>query len=127
MNTYDKFQGKELEIAELIQQRRFQILIHSCIYYHFNSNIISDQKFDSWARELAQLQIDYPDIASQVMYAEEFEGFDGTTGFDLPLENEWVMNKAKQIMGRNKPVKKIEKKEKKGSLFAVKRKPGRLF
>lgn len=109
-NTYDLFTGKELEIAELIQQRRFQILINSCIYYHFNSNIISDQKFDSWARELAQLQLDYPDIAKQVMYAEEFDGFDGTTGFDLPLENEWVMKKAQQIMG-GKPIKKKETKK----------------
>ena len=122
--TYELFTGKELEIAELIQQRRFQILIHSCIYYHFNSNLISDKQFDSWARELAQLQIDYPEIASQVTYAEYFEGFDGTTGFDLPLENEWVMQKASQIMGKAKPKKKIERK---GSPIEVKRKPGRLF
>jgi len=121
-NTYDLFTGKELEIAELIQQRRFQILINSCIYYHFNSNIISDQKFDSWARELAQLQLDYPEIAKQVMYAEEFKGFDGTTGFDLPLENEWVMKKAQQIMGgkpiKKKEIKKVEvKKPLSGRLF----------
>ena len=109
--TYELFSGKDLEIAELIQQRRFQILIHSCIYYQFNSNLISDKKFDSWARELAQLQLDYPEIAKQVMYAEEFEGFDGTTGFDLPLENEWVMNKAKIIMGKAVPKKKSEKKQ----------------
>ena len=109
--TYELFDGKELEIAELIQQRRFQILIHSCIYYHFNSNLISDKKFDSWARELAQLQIDYPEIAKQVLYAEEFEGFDGTTGFDLPLENEWVMQKAKKLIGGKEVVKKKETKK----------------
>lgn len=121
-NTYDLFKGKELEIAELIQQRRFQILIHSCIYYHFNSNLISDKKFDSWARELAQLQLDYPEIAKQVMYAEEFEGFDGTTGFDLPLENEWVINKAKQIMGGKAVKKEVKKAEVKKPTLS-----GRLF
>lgn len=118
--TYELFDGKELEIAELIQQRRFQILIHSCIYYQFNGNFISDKKFDSWARELAQLQIDYPDIAKQVMYADEFEGFDGTTGFDLPLENEWVMKKASILMGKSKP--KQKKKEVKKPTIS-----GRLF
>lgn len=122
--TYELFTGKELEIAELIQQRRFQILIHSCIYYQFNSNLISDKKFDSWARELAQLQLDYPEIAKQVLYAEEFYSFDGTTGFDLPLENDWVMKKAQKLMGKSVPKKKEAKK---GSLFEVKRKPGRLF
>ena len=122
--TYELFTGKDLEIAEQIQQRRFQILIHSCIYYQFNSNIISDKQFDSWAKELAQLQLDYPEIAKQVLYAEEFEGFDGTTGFDLPLENEWVMKKAQKLLGKSKPKKKEVKK---GSLFEVKRKPGRLF
>jgi len=122
--TYELFTGKDLEIAELIQQRRFQILIHSCIYYQFNGNLISDKQFDSWARELAQLQLDYPEIAKQVLYAEEFDGFDGTTGFDLPLENEWVMKKAQKLMGKSVPKKKEVKK---GSLFEVKRKPGRLF
>ena len=122
--TYELFTGKDLEIAELIQQRRFQILIHSCIYYQFNGNLISDKQFDSWARELAQLQLDYPEIASQVLYAEEFDGFDGTTGFDLPLENEWVMKKAQKLMGKSISKKKEVKK---GSLFEVKRKPGRLF
>lgn len=120
MRTYEKFQGKELEIAELIQQRRFQMLIHSCIYYHFNSNLVSDKKFDSWARELAQLQIDYPDIASQVLYAEEFEGFDGTTGFDLPLTEQWIIDKASWLIGKKKP-KNIKNEEPKV------RKKGRLF
>lgn len=109
--TYEIFTGKELEIAELIQQRRFQILIHSCIYYHFNSNLISDKKFDSWARELAQLQSDYPDIAKQIMFADEFATFDGSTGFDLPLENEWVMQMASKLMEKKIPKKDAPKKK----------------
>lgn len=119
MNTYDMFEGKDLEIAELIQQRRFQILIHSCIYYQFDSNLISDKKFDSWARELAQLQLNYPEIASKVLYADEFEGFDGTTGFDLPIKNEWVMNKARKLLGKRPKTEpaKVVTQRKKGRLF----------
>lgn len=104
VNTYDVFNGKDLEIAELIQQRRLQILVHSCIYYEFNSNIISDKQFDEWAKELVQLQKDYPEIASKVRYAKEFEGFEGNTGFDLPLKDDWVVSKALQFVPYHKRI-----------------------
>ena len=51
-NTYDLFSGNELQVAEKIQQRRLQLLIHSCIYYEFNQNLISDKQWDEWAKEL---------------------------------------------------------------------------
>lgn len=94
---YDIFAGEELQIAELIQQRRLQILVHSCIYYELNQNNVPDSTWDAWSRELVQLQHDYPQIASCGMYADAFMGFDGSTGFDLPIKDDWVMNKAKQI------------------------------
>lgn len=122
MKTYELFQCEELNIAEKIQQRRLQILIHSCIYYEYNGNVISDRQFDIWAKELVKLQADYPDIAKQVDWAEAFEGFDGSTGFDLPIKDEWVVKKAKKIMGSRKPketARSTIKKEvkKKGHLF----------
>ena len=123
MKTYELFQGEELNIAEKIQQRRLQMLIHSCIYYEFNRNVISDRQFDIWAKELVQLQKDYPEIAKQVDWAEAFEGFDGSTGFDLPIKDKWVMNKARQICGAKKPKEearstiKKEVKLQKHSLF----------
>lgn len=55
------------EIAELIKRRRLQILIHSCIYYEFNQNLITDTQWASWALELEQLQAKYLDIAKQVV------------------------------------------------------------
>ena len=118
--TYELFKGEELNIAELIQQRRLQILIHSCIYYEYNRNVISDRQFDIWAKELVRLQKDYPEIAKQVIWAEAFEGFDGSTGFDLPFTDDWVMNKASRLYEGNITIKpKEEKKEvrKKGRLF----------
>ena len=110
MNTYELYQGKQLEIAEKIQQRRLQMLIHSCIYYEYNGNVISDRQFDLWAKELVQLQTDYPDIADSVIWADAFKGFDGSTGFDLPIKDKWVMAKAKNILGSKKP-KETAKKE----------------
>lgn len=120
--TYELFNGEELNIAELIQQRRLQILIHSCIYYEYNRNVISDRQFDIWAKELVQLQKDYPEIAKQVIWAEAFEGFDGSTGFDLPIKDKWVMQKASRLCEGKIEVKAKQPEEKKEI-----RKKGRLF
>lgn len=112
--TYELFKDEELRIAELIQQRRLQILVHSCIYYALNKNIISDATWDKWARELVQLQKDYPKIAKEVIYADAFLGFDASTGFDLPIHDDWVMMKAKQLCRLHTAEKKTIKK---GRLF----------
>ena len=86
------------EVRTLILRRRLQILVHSCIYYVFNDNIISDSTWSEWARELADLQERYPSIASRVDYAVEFRGFDGSTGFDLPTRNPEIMAKAQYLL-----------------------------
>lgn len=116
MNTYDLFTGEELEIAELIQQRRLQLLVHSCIYYHLNTNIISDKKWDEWAKELKTLQEQYPDIAKQIMWYDAFKDWDASTGAFLPLDDEWVIKKARQFYTPTER-KKVEVKKKVGKLF----------
>ena len=105
-----------MRIAELIQQRRLQILVHSCIYYEFNFNTVSDGVWDSWSKELVKLQAAYPDISKQVIYADAFNGFDGSTGFDLPIHDEWVKHKARQIMNLGKSESR-KQKPKGGRLF----------
>lgn len=74
-------------IRSKIRQRRYQMLVHSYLYYRRCTSIISDEKFDRWARELVKLQHDYPEIAATVNYAEAFAGFDATTGYDLPYSD----------------------------------------
>ena len=98
---YYGWNNKEAEIYELIQQRRLQLLVHSRIYYVLNNNIISDKQFDEFAKELVQLQKDYPQISKDVIFYNAFENWDGTTGFDLPLEDPWVVQKANQLLRRN--------------------------
>lgn len=95
------------EIRTRILRRRLQILVHSCIYYNFDRNLISDHRWNEWSRELVELQEKYPLIASRVDYAQAFEGFDGSTGFDLPIRNFEIMNKAQYLlnMNRDKEVK----------------------
>ena len=97
-HTYELFSGEELVIAELIQQRRLQMLVHSCLYYELDNNLISDKQWSDWAIELRDLQLKYPDISTQVIWYDEFKDWDGTSGAFLPLRNEWVMQKAHKLM-----------------------------
>lgn len=86
------------KIAELIKRRRLQILIHSCIYYEFNQNLVTDTQWSTWALELEQLQNKYPDIAKQVIWADAFKDFDHSTGYNLPLRDPWVVGRARWLL-----------------------------
>lgn len=86
------------EIRTLILRRRLQVLVHSCIYYVFNENLISDSTWSAWARELVELQRKYPSIAARVDYAKEFQDFDASTGFHLPTRNFEIMDKAQYLL-----------------------------
>ena len=86
------------QIAELIKRRRLQLLIHSCIYYEYNTNLVSDNQWVTWAIELEELQVKYPKIAEQVIWADAFKDFDHSTGYNLPTRDHWVMSRAKWMM-----------------------------
>lgn len=86
------------EVAAKIQQRRYQILVHSLLYYELNTNLISDHKWSEWSMELVQLQSQYPEVANQVIFADAFKTFDGNTGFDLPYRDEQIVNIAHRIL-----------------------------
>jgi hypothetical protein len=86
------------DIKELINRRRRQILVHSIIYYSFDENIISDAQWSKWAEELVQLQKQYPDIACECVYADAFKTFDGSSGFDLPLNDPRAYNTALRLL-----------------------------
>ena len=101
---YETFKDKDLEIAELIQRRRLQILIHSCIYYGMNKNIISDFQFDKWSEELELLQFLYPEISERVPWYQAFEDWDGSTGAFLPIDDVYVIGMAKRLLSYQKGV-----------------------
>ena len=90
------------DIHELINRRRYQILVHSCIYYRFNENIITDHTYDKWCKELAELQIKYPKESSECMYANEFKDFDGSTGFHLPMHQPNIVSRAQALLTYNR-------------------------
>lgn len=80
VQLYKIFEGDELKIAEKIQRRRYQMLVHSYIYYELDKNLVSDSQWSKWAMELVELQSKYPGIAEKVPYAKDFEDWDGSSG-----------------------------------------------
>lgn len=89
-------------IEEKIRQRRAQMLIHSCIYYELNDNIISDHKWQEWADELEKLQREYPDKCNIDFYDYVFKDWTGATGNHLPHRDPWVMRKATWLLEYSK-------------------------
>lgn len=94
------------QVKGLINRRRWQILVHSYIYYRRNDNIIDDHTYDNWSKELAKLQEKYPDIAKECVYANDFQDFDGSSGFDLPLGNPEISNTAERLLMYHKELQK---------------------
>lgn len=64
----------------LINRRERQILLHSCIYYEIDKNIISDYQFDMWSKELVELMEAYPNEFKASEYYSEFKEFTGSSG-----------------------------------------------
>lgn len=89
-------------IAAKIQQRRYQILVHSLLYYDLDINLVPDAKWAEWGKELVELQKSHPDVASRVIFADAFKGFDASTGFNLPYRDEQVVNIAFRLLKRER-------------------------
>lgn len=86
-------------IQELIHRRRRQVLVHSILYYAYNTNVVPDATYDLWAQELAKVQQDHPEDSEAVEYhLEAFRGYTGETGFHLPLHDRRATNIAKTLM-----------------------------
>lgn len=91
MERLDKIKAK-------IKQRRAQMLIHSCLYYDMNTNIVSDDTWQTWAEELSKLIGEFPELNKIDRFDSYFEDWDGSTGHHLPFDDPWVQDKAYQIL-----------------------------
>lgn len=91
----------EQAVYEKIKQRRYQILVHSLIYYELDINLISDDKWIEWAKELVYLQNSYPEESKKATFYEQFKEFDGSTGFDLPYFDEQIVNITIRLLSNN--------------------------
>lgn len=91
-----------LDIVDKITYLRRKLYVHCAIYYRYNNSIIDDTAFDRWAYQLRDLQAEYPLESEAALFAEEFTGWDGTTGMHLPY-NEWVLRTAANLLGLHRP------------------------
>ena len=81
--------------SERIKQRRSQMLIHSYLYYHKDTSIVSDHQWQHWANELTSLQTQHNHSIG--FYDKAFNDWDGSTGMHLPVD-QWIQRKAEQLL-----------------------------
>jgi hypothetical protein len=79
----------------LIVRRRGQMLIHSYIYYHLHTNIISDDQWQTWANELVSLQMWHG--YDHEFYDDVFMNWTGDTGCHLPTDD-YVSSTAEKLL-----------------------------
>lgn len=101
-------------IVSLIRRRRLQILVHSCIYYRFNTNIIPDHQYDEWGKQLVELQRKHGVIKIDC-YDKEFEEWqpvegNSFSGFRLPIWEEKIISLAERLIKANAEFEKTKNK-----------------
>lgn len=72
-----------LNMKEKISFRERQILLHSFIYYHADSNVISDKQYDSLSYGLEKMIKEHPQEFKESEYYHIFYDWTPATGFDL--------------------------------------------
>lgn len=77
----------EQEVAELIDNIRWFVAVHSCIYYDHGDKVCPDTIWDKKAKELADLQEAFGAEAG-TWKNKAFEDFSGDTGYHLPRTKE---------------------------------------
>lgn len=93
----------EEQIKELMQRRIRQILVHSCIYYTYNENIIPDYVYDTWGNELIELIKAHPEYLNELEYGKDFRNYvEMASGFNLPYREPQILNRAYQLLQLHK-------------------------
>lgn len=81
-NTMPSKLWDDVEKVSYLQRR---VLVYSMAYYNRDTNIVSDMEYDGVSRQLAKMQSNLsPEEFQRTRYGYAFEGFDGSTAFDIP-------------------------------------------
>ena len=78
-----------------IQHIRRLMLVHSCIYYRLNDNVVSDHQWMEWAQELLHFQTVFGSDVG--FYDRQFADWDGSSGFHLVYDDN-VVNAALKLI-----------------------------
>lgn len=65
---------------EYVQRR---VLVHSILYYDMGEQVISNADYDKLSQMLLKMMGKAVKESKESVYAETFDGYDGSTGFDL--------------------------------------------
>jgi NAD-dependent DNA ligase len=68
-------------VLERINMLQRQVIIHSILYYEFDDNIWTDERYDEACKELASL-VSKKEFKKSDFYLQ-FKTFDGSTGYHL--------------------------------------------
>ena len=88
-------------LKQEVKRLRSQMLVHSCIYYRLDDSLITDHEWMQRAQTLAKLQEVIKAKAGHCSigwYDDAFEDWDGSSGFQLPLADPWVVSKARHLL-----------------------------
>ncbi len=88
-------------MVQEIKMLRRQMLVHSCIYYELNDNLISDHEWSARAKRLAWMQDRVKARTGNCdvgFFDAEFADWDGSSGFKLPHRHPWVLDKAEYLL-----------------------------
>lgn len=84
---------------ELMQRRIRQILVHSCIYYEYDTNIVDDSTYDKWGKELVELIKKYPHYLKELEFGMDFIHYvEMPSGFNLPYRHPDILRKAQYLL-----------------------------
>lgn len=87
--------GNRNSILDLIKQRRQLMLVHSFLYYKAAASVMSDDQWQRLANDLVVLQDSFPELCQCGFYDSAFDGWDASTGMDLPYDDD-IVTKAKR-------------------------------
>lgn len=100
-------QEKENIIA-LIRRRRRQILVHSCLYYKLDTNLITDEEFDKWCGELRGLHKKYPQYMKINCFDDAFSKWGGYSGYDLPTGDPDILRVANRLLRAKQEMERMD-------------------
>lgn len=92
------FTPEEERIAQVLQRKRLQMILHCYIYHCTAEAVIDKETFQDWAQDLLKMQKQHPEIAKKVFWPEYFMDWDGQSGAHFPFDNPWVQDKALGIL-----------------------------
>lgn len=82
---FDTMPSKLWDDVEKVSYLQRRVLVYSMAYYNQDTNIVSDMEYDGVSRQLAKMQANLsPKEFQRTRYGYAFEGFDGSTAFDIP-------------------------------------------